>query len=297
MKLLSSIPIISGWCTLFRYDYQTIGTGTTISRKRNIWNSTPRKKNVPFRRETSRQRWQRLFVLEEPSESESNFGRMNYWNEVYEKEDKFSWYSEWSDIAPFFTELVPLECTTDDTLRMTRVLLPGIGNDSSMVEMYDSGYKAMTAFDYAPEGVACAERFFGDTRLCRGRIEDMAHTRLENEEGVDLRVADARDLPYKDDSFDAVLEKGTLDAIYLSGAADKDIAMKHLNMAISELARVTSKGGIVMSITAACADSIKEAFSKNDHIWQVLRDGTFHVTDDGYSSNNVDATIFAWKRL
>ncbi len=294
MKLLSSIPITSALCTLFRYDYQTIGssTGTTISRN---WIAAPRKKSV--RRENySRQRWKKLFVLEEPSETESNFGRMKYWNEVYEKEDQFSWYSEWSDIAPFFMELVPLECTIDGTLRMTRVLLPGIGNDSSMVEMYDAGYKAMTAFDYAPEGVACAERFFGDTRLCQRRM--VHHTRLGNEEeGVDLRVADARDLPYKDDSFDAVLEKGTLDAIYLSGGADKDMAMKHLSMAISELARVTSKGGIVMSITAACADSIQEAFSKNDHIWQVLRDGNFYLTDDGYSSNNVDATIFAWKRL
>ena len=298
IQLLCFVPITFGWSTTFRYDdYQTTNSGTSISsRNRNKWN-TPPLESVASWKKPSGIRWNtNLFVLDEPTEAESNFGRMKYWNDVYEKEDQFSWYSEWEDIAPFFMELVPLECTSiDGSMRMTRVLLPGIGNDKSMVEMYDSGYKSMTAFDYAPEGVACAKRFFGKERLLCPDSKNEKNN--DNEEGVDLRVADARDLPYKDNSFDAVLEKGTLDAIYLSGAADKDMAMKHLSMAVSELARVTSKGGIVMSITAACADSVKEAFSNNNNTWEVLRDGTFYLTDDGYSSNNVDATIFAWKRL
>jgi SAM-dependent methyltransferase len=213
-----------------------------------------------------------LSSLKEPDEKESKFGRQTYWNECYEKEREFSWYAEWKDIQPFFTELVPLNHEQPPP----RVLLPGIGNDRSMVDMYDHGYTQMSAFDYAAEGVECAKEFFAD-RDC------------------DLLLADCRNLSYENDSFDAILEKGTLDAVYLSGAHDKELAAEYLAMAVSEMARVVRKGGVVMSITAACADAVQEAFEKCGK-WRVLRDGGFYATDDGFTSNNIDATIFAWER-
>ena len=71
-----------------------------------------------------------------------------------------------------------------------------------------------------------------------------------------------------------------------------------------------------MSITAACAQAVEEVFSRSVDIddgiatheitgnsseqkkrWRVLRDGSLYMTEDGYASNNVDGTIFAWERL
>ncbi len=266
--------------------------------------------------------------LKEPDAQESNFGRREYWNKFYTEEGDFRWYSDWNDIQPFFEELVPLTMTVDDGdgervvndmktdidvqerqqqdqqqqqqqhhQQKPRVLLPGIGNDASMVDMYDYGYTYLTAFDYAEEGVECAKKFFGDRLLQEGNGGD-------EDEGVDLQVADARDLPFEDASFDAVLEKGTLDAIFLSGGNNKDLAAQHLDMSVRELARVVRKGGIVMSITAACADDVRASFDRcggmgtdSTSPWKVLRDGGFYATDDGYTSNNIDATIFAWERI
>jgi len=239
--------------------------------------------------------------LQEPADKDSNFGRKSYWNDFYEKESDFRWYSDWTDIEPFFNELVPCERSDrkggGQQQLKTRVLLPGIGNDASMVDMYDFGYRHMSAFDYAEAGIACAKDFFGERVLPPPNdcTEDESMSfRLLGEDGVDLRVADARTLPYADDSFDAALEKGALDAIYLSGASNKELASTYLDMTVKELARVICEGGIVMSITAACADAVRESFSNSD--WEVIRDGEFYVSSDGFTSNNVDATIFAWKR-
>jgi SAM-dependent methyltransferase len=262
--------------------------------------------------------------LEEPNEDESNFGRQEYWNEFYESKDQFSWYSPWNDIEPFFAELVPLPSlslvpsidspsTPPTPPAPPRVLLPGIGNDSSMVDMYDYGYTHLTAFDYAEEGVECAKKFFGHRLLQNERSRDnkkqqqqenqgeeellsSSSSSLSSLHGVDLSIADARDLHYESNSFDAVLEKGTLDAIFLSGGKDKDKAREHLNMAVKELSRVVCKDGIVVSITAAAADEVKEAFGLQSSEWDMVRDGEFYMTEDGFCSNNIDASIFAWRR-
>ena len=165
------------------------------------------------------------------------------------------------------------------------ILIPGIGNDECIRDLFDAGYTNLTMFDYAPEGVECAKRMFGDERL--QQIED-------------LRVADARDLPYDNDCYDAVLEKGTLDSIYLSGGKDKQTARKHLDMAVEELARVVKEGGIVFSVTAACVDAVQQSFddcNERRECWEQIRDGTLYITDDGFTSNNIDATMLVWRRI
>lgn len=221
--------------------------------------------------------------LAEPDES-SSFGRKEFWDEAYrtgdlneaKDEGTFSWYcGSWEDLEPFFAELVPD--------RDANILIPGVGNDAAIRGMFDAGYEHLSAYVYAPEGVECARKMFGDNRL----------------EKIDLRVADARDLvEYNDSSFDAVLEKGTLDSVYLSGGKDKEKARLQLSMAVSEMARVLKSGGVVFSITAACADAVRAAFEVDEGTtWKQLRDGELHITEDGYVSTNIDATIFAWQRI
>lgn len=210
-------------------------------------------------------------------EPNNQFGNQDYWAKTYTQESEFSWYCGWEELEPFFNEIVPE--------KSSKVLIPGIGNDGCIRDMFDSGYTHLSAFDYAPEGVECAKKLFGPSRL---KLMD------------DMRVADARSLPYDDETYDAVLDKGTLDSIYLSGGTDKDLARKHLGMAVEELSRVLKRGGIAFCVTAACVDAVQESFDAcNDHqrCWKQIRDGSIHITDDGYTSNNVDATMLVWERV
>ena len=205
-------------------------------------------------------------------------GRLSFWDDTYAAEESFSWYCGWQDMRPFWEELVP---------GSARVLVPGIGNDAAMVELYDAmpEPRRMSAFDYSPQGVERARQLFADRP-------------------VDLRLADAKDLPWRADEFDAVLDKGVLDAVYLSGGYDAQERDHELQRAVDELHGVVRPGGIVVSVTAAAAAHLPRAFSKRPAAWQTaawadgsLVDGTFHITDDGYGTNNVDATILAWERL
>mmetsp|Transcript_5625 Transcript_5625/g.13041 ORF Transcript_5625/g.13041 Transcript_5625/m.13041 type:complete len:277 (+) Transcript_5625:362-1192(+) len=223
------------------------------------------------------------------------------------KKTFFSWYCGWKDeLGPFFEELVPEK----DSL----ILVPGIGNDVAIRDMFDDGgYQKLMAFDYAPQGVECAKAMFGKERLQtitnnvygeattsdgdnqNGNDNDNDNDNLGQNKEV-FRVCDARDLSteYRDNLFDAVLDKGTFDSIYLSGGKDKEQARVNLSMAISEMKRVVKDNGIVFSVTAACVDAVQAAF-ENDGDWKQLRDGSMHITEDGYASNNVDATMLVWQ--
>ena len=120
---------------------------------------------------------------------------------------------------------------------------------------------------------------------------------------MDLRVADARSLPYGDDAFDAVFEKGTLDAVFLSGGRDKTLAYDQLRLCAAEMARTVRRGGVVLSLSAPATEPIDRAFREcrsdggGARCWRQLIDGDSFVTDDGFASINVDATILAWERL
>ena len=103
--------------------------------------------------------------------------------------------------------------------------MPGVGNDATVAALYDAGWTRLTAFDYSA-----------------GAIERLRP--LIGERAIALHVADARDLPYETASFDAVLDKGALDAIGIGGAAD-------LQRAVDELSRVVAPGGVVVAISCA----------------------------------------------
>jgi hypothetical protein len=55
---------------------------------------------------------------------------------------------------------------------------------------------------------------------------------------------------------------------------------------------VVWKCGTLVSIAAARTDTVEKSFDK-DGAWRTLRDCGLHATADGFTSKNVDATMFA----
>ena len=137
------------------------------------------------------------------------------------------------------------------------------------MKLYDAGYTRVTAFDYSADAVDRAATLFADRP-------------------ISLHCADATALPFGNDSFDAVLDKGTLDAIGIH-------SLDALRTSVSELARVIAPSGVVVSISRALEPEVlAAAFDPNE--WETLRDGSLHVAEGGEVSTDLAAGLLAWRR-
>lgn len=180
----------------------------------------------------------------------SSFGTRQYWDDVYTgmgdfPQDEYSWYYGWDVIKPHFTTAVPS--------KDARILVPGIGNDSMLLNLWGSKYRDITAFDYSDHAVE--------------RQHDLLSWEPKAMEQIQVLQRDARSLDEEwTDSFDAILEKGALDAIYLSGDGNVEQAVK-------EFERVLRPGGFVVSVSGVVPAGLRRDLFANTK-WEWIRDGS-----------------------
>ena len=181
-------------------------------------------------------------------EPRSDFGTRSYWDEMYQARgdfpaDEYSWYFPFGDVKSYLS--------THIATKDTPLLFPGIGNDPFLLEAYQQGYKNVVAFDYSEHAIE--------------RQRDL----LSIEPGADsieLSVQDARELPASwGEKFGGVVEKGCLDAIYLSGDGQ-------LELAVAEIRRVLAPGGTLISISGVVPAQLRRELFCDDQ-WGWVRDG------------------------
>ncbi|KAL7575106.1 hypothetical protein ACA910_000473 [Epithemia clementina (nom. ined.)] len=241
-----------------------------------------------------------------------------------EGEGDFSWYSSWEDMRPFVHEF---RSPTKHNVKSDRILIPGIGMDASLLlDMYhQDGYQQLSAMDYAPASIAYIHDQWSqrsNQRNCVGKNHSSTLSLLDSSTTmdqpvlsplpyVDLCVADVRQLPYPSESFDVVLDKGTLDSVYLCGDTIKE-KKQNLYLAVQELQRVLKpKGGLFWSLSGICSDYLANpqddtsSSSPSPSTWwpdtnwecQVdTRNGNLFITRNSYTSNNLDGSLIVWRK-
>jgi len=153
------------------------------------------------------------------------FSKAEYWDERYKKSDRpYDWYSSWEKIGPLVAEHMPPLSGA--------ILNVGCGNSRLPQELHDVGYKDVTSIDYSP-----------------AVIEQMQHKHADL--GQKFLFMDMTSMTFANESFDLVVDKGALDALY-TGAHDKVFE------AVPEFFRVLKPGGIYFSITFGEAARRKE---------------------------------------
>jgi SAM-dependent methyltransferase len=187
----------------------------------------------------------------EPHRARSVFGTKEYWDEMYQgrgdfPSDEYCWYYGWDTIKrhaqPYLRK--------DD-----RLLLPGIGNDPMLLDLVQSNYRHITVQDYSVHALQ--------------RQKDLLEHYLSDKEAlasvVTMVPGDVRHLPAEwDGRYDAVVEKGLLDAVYLSGDGNVELA-------VASLFRALRPGGIFVSVSGVVPDALRRELFR-DAKW--LRDGS-----------------------
>lgn len=127
-----------------------------------------------------------------------DYASVDYWEERFKQEDTFEWLQKAQDVTPVLDFIIRRSCTSD---RPARVLVAGCGNSSLSAALHDSGSKKVVSSD------------FSEVVLERMRERHRDRPEMEwvhcNMLGMDC---------FADSSFDAVVDKCTLDALSCAGA-------------------------------------------------------------------------------
>lgn len=210
-----------------------------------------------------------VFEDDDDSQARSAFGTKAYWDDVYAGRgdfpaDEYSWYYGWETLGKSVREYIPLMTQEG---HLSHLLVPGIGNDPLLLDLLKTGYRKVTAQDYSEHAVERQQDLLS--------FESEAMTR-----DVTVSQGNVRQLPFEwSQEFDAILEKGLLDAVYLSGDG-------HVEEAVQEFHRVLKPGGIFMSVSGVVPHDLRKNML-NDKQWKWLKDG----------SSDLKAGCFVFQKL
>ncbi|KAL3580093.1 hypothetical protein D5086_017928 [Populus alba] len=117
-----------------------------------------------------------------------NYGDALYWDARYVQEaESFDWYQHYSSLRPFVRRYIPTS---------SRVLMVGCGNALMSENMVEDGYENITNIDISSVAI------------------DIMRRKYEHVHQLNYMEMDARDMSFfPDKSFDAVVDKGTLDSL------------------------------------------------------------------------------------
>ncbi len=151
-----------------------------------------------------------------------NYADPDYWRARYQNDDPqsiFDWYCPYvGEFAALLQGLAlphPKNCST---------LVVGCGNSRMAEEMYDDGFTDILNIDISED------------------VLQRMQKRAQRREGLRYQYVDARSMPFDDDSFHLVIDKGTLDALAhgdAKGCAD----------IVKETHRVLSAAGFFVMIS------------------------------------------------
>jgi len=113
--------------------------------------------------------------------------------------------------------------------------------------MYDDGFSDITSVDYSEVVI---EKMQAQFRTAGKQLK--------------FEVMDVRDIKYKDETFDCIIDKGTLDAILCGSDSDKNSGQM-----LSECQRVLKKGGFFFVITYGQPQSRLNYLEKSRYKWKV----------------------------
>ncbi|XP_010929746.1 uncharacterized protein [Elaeis guineensis] len=156
--------------------------------------------------------------------------------------DSFEWYAEWPALRdPLVAELSSL--STADT--PIQILVPGCGSSRISEYLYDAGFQQITNIDFS-----------------KVVVSDMLRRYVRSRPEMRWRVMDMTDMQFADEFFDAILDKGGLDALM-----EPELGSKLGKKYLKEVKRILKSGGRYLCLTLAESHVLGLLFSEFRFGW------------------------------
>ncbi|KAF3323764.1 Endothelin-converting enzyme 2 [Carex littledalei] len=170
-----------------------------------------------------------------------------YWEERFSSEEHYEWLKDYSHFRHLLTPLLSPSLS---------VLELGCGNSRLSEELRQEGVADITCIDLAS---AAVERM-------KQRLSDKGIS------GIKVLVADMLDLPFEPETFDLVIEKGTMDVLFVDSGdpwnpnpANVSKVMKMLE----GIHKVLKQDGVYISISFGQPHFRRKFFDAPNFTWSV----------------------------
>lgn len=169
-----------------------------------------------------------------------NYGDALYWDARYVQEaESFDWYQRYASLRPFVRRYIPTS---------SRVLMVGCGNALMSEDMVDDGYENIMNVDISSVAI------------------DLMRRKYEHMPQLNYMEMDVRDMSFfPDESFDAVVDKGTLDSLMCG--SDAPISAARM---LGEVSRLLKPRGIYMLITYGDPKVRMPHLTRSIYSWNIV---------------------------
>ena len=171
------------------------------------------------------------------------YKNLDYWNQRYQNEDNFEWFKGYCDIKQILSLYLN---------KVDHILVLGCGNSPFSSDMYQEGYQNITNIDYSS--------------VCIKKMKEK-HKNCVEMEWLEM---DMFDLQFHDNTFDVVIEKGTLDAALVEERDPWNISeegFESIEKVLDEVSRVLKPNGRFLSITFSQPHFRKQFYCRSRYQW------------------------------
>lgn len=169
------------------------------------------------------------------------YGKKEYWDERFKKEEEFEWLVSYQDVAPQiqpYLKMAPSSSTpSEEPEGDPRILLVGVGNSPFSSDLYDAGFTNSVSIDYSPV------------------VIDAMREKNRSRPAMEWRVMDMTDMSeFEDESFDVVIDKAAMDA-FMTNEGDvwdpDESAISQARSMCQHISRILKPGGYHLHISFA----------------------------------------------
>lgn len=168
----------------------------------------------------------------------AQYGKQTYWDERYTKDpEPFDWYQRYSGIKDKIQAYIR---------KTDYILMAGAGNSRLTEDMYEDDYTSIANIDIS--------------KVC---VDQMTE-RHKDKTTLTWQVMNVCQLDFPDETFDAIVDKGTMDSILCGEGSTGNVAKM-----CAEAQRVLKPGGVFFIVSYGIPENRLGYLESEDYTWKV----------------------------